>query len=44
MEPHITLNDLRDHPEWFGTDVLQRLQSGAALTSGEYVHGSKNSG
>jgi aspartyl-tRNA(Asn)/glutamyl-tRNA(Gln) amidotransferase subunit A len=25
------------HPDWFGEDVLQRLQTGAALTSSEYV-------
>jgi aspartyl-tRNA(Asn)/glutamyl-tRNA(Gln) amidotransferase subunit A len=24
------------HPDWFGEDVLQRLQTGAALTSSEY--------
>jgi aspartyl-tRNA(Asn)/glutamyl-tRNA(Gln) amidotransferase subunit A len=28
---------LRDHPDWFGGDVYQRLQNGAALTSSEYV-------
>jgi len=28
---------LREHPDWFGADVLQRLQNGAALTSCEYV-------
>jgi aspartyl-tRNA(Asn)/glutamyl-tRNA(Gln) amidotransferase subunit A len=28
---------LREHPDWFGADVLQRLQGGAALGSGEYV-------
>jgi aspartyl-tRNA(Asn)/glutamyl-tRNA(Gln) amidotransferase subunit A len=28
---------LREHPDWFGADVLQRLQSGAALTSSEYA-------
>jgi aspartyl-tRNA(Asn)/glutamyl-tRNA(Gln) amidotransferase subunit A len=25
------------HPDWFGADVLQRLQTGSALTSSEYV-------
>jgi aspartyl-tRNA(Asn)/glutamyl-tRNA(Gln) amidotransferase subunit A len=25
------------HPDWFGEDVLQRLQTGAALTSSDYV-------
>ncbi len=28
---------LREHPEGFGTDVLQRLRSGAACTSTEYI-------
>lgn len=28
---------LQAHPDGFGADVLQRLQFGAALTSGEYV-------
>jgi aspartyl-tRNA(Asn)/glutamyl-tRNA(Gln) amidotransferase subunit A len=28
---------LQQHPDWFGADVLQRLQKGAALTSTEYV-------
>jgi aspartyl-tRNA(Asn)/glutamyl-tRNA(Gln) amidotransferase subunit A len=28
---------LAAHPDWFGADVLQRLQTGAALTSSEYV-------
>ena len=28
---------LAEHPEWFGADVLQRLQTGAALSSNEYV-------
>ncbi len=28
---------LQQHPEWFGTDVLQRLQAGAAFTSTEYI-------
>jgi aspartyl-tRNA(Asn)/glutamyl-tRNA(Gln) amidotransferase subunit A len=27
---------LAAHPDWFGADVLQRLQTGAALTSSEY--------
>jgi aspartyl-tRNA(Asn)/glutamyl-tRNA(Gln) amidotransferase subunit A len=27
---------LRDHPDWFGADVRQRLEAGAALTSSEY--------
>lgn len=33
----VHLERLRDHPDWFGADVLQRLRSGAALTSSEYV-------
>ncbi|MGB8212209.1 MAG: amidase [Anaerolineales bacterium] len=28
---------LAEHPDWFGADVLQRLRSGAELTSSEYV-------
>lgn len=28
---------LAEHPDWFGADVRQRLESGAALTSGEYA-------
>ena len=28
---------LAEHPDWFGADVYQRLQSGAALTSSEYA-------
>lgn len=28
---------LVEHPDWFGADVLQRLQTGAALTSSEYA-------
>ena len=28
---------LASHPDWFGADVLQRLQTGAALTSTEYA-------
>ncbi len=28
---------LAAHPDWFGADVLQRLQTGAALTSSEYA-------
>jgi len=28
---------LAEHPDWFGADVLQRLQVGAALTSSEYA-------
>ncbi len=28
---------LIEHPDWFGADVLQRLQAGAALSSGEYA-------
>ncbi len=27
---------LQDHPDWFGADVLQRLQNGVNLTSSEY--------
>ena len=28
---------LQEHPDWFGTDVLQRLQTGAALSSSGYA-------
>jgi aspartyl-tRNA(Asn)/glutamyl-tRNA(Gln) amidotransferase subunit A len=28
---------LQQHPDWFGADVLQRLQSGADFTSTEYI-------
>jgi aspartyl-tRNA(Asn)/glutamyl-tRNA(Gln) amidotransferase subunit A len=28
---------LQQQPDWFGADVLQRLQSGAAFTSTEYI-------
>jgi aspartyl-tRNA(Asn)/glutamyl-tRNA(Gln) amidotransferase subunit A len=28
---------LQAHPDWFGADVRQRLQNGAALTSSEYA-------
>jgi aspartyl-tRNA(Asn)/glutamyl-tRNA(Gln) amidotransferase subunit A len=28
---------LAEHPDWFGADVLQRLQTGAALSSSEYA-------
>jgi aspartyl-tRNA(Asn)/glutamyl-tRNA(Gln) amidotransferase subunit A len=28
---------LREHPEWFGVDVRQRLETGAAFTSSEYA-------
>lgn len=28
---------LQEHPDWFGKDVLLRLQSGAAFTSSEYI-------
>ena len=28
---------LREHPDWFGKDVRQRLETGAAFTSGEYI-------
>jgi aspartyl-tRNA(Asn)/glutamyl-tRNA(Gln) amidotransferase subunit A len=28
---------LQHHPDWFGADVRQRLQSGAAFTSTEYI-------
>ncbi len=28
---------LRQHPDWFGADIRQRLQNGAALPSGDYV-------
>jgi aspartyl-tRNA(Asn)/glutamyl-tRNA(Gln) amidotransferase subunit A len=28
---------LMEHPDWFGADVLQRLQTGAALSSSDYA-------
>lgn len=28
---------LKEHPDWFGADVLQRLRNGAAFTSTEYI-------
>ncbi len=28
---------LREHPDWFGADVRERLETGAALTSSEYA-------
>jgi aspartyl-tRNA(Asn)/glutamyl-tRNA(Gln) amidotransferase subunit A len=28
---------LAEHPDWFGADVRQRLEAGAALTSSEYA-------
>jgi aspartyl-tRNA(Asn)/glutamyl-tRNA(Gln) amidotransferase subunit A len=28
---------LTEHPDWFGEDVRQRLQTGAAFTSAEYI-------
>lgn len=28
---------LRDHPDWFGADVLQRLKTGAGFSSTEYA-------
>jgi aspartyl-tRNA(Asn)/glutamyl-tRNA(Gln) amidotransferase subunit A len=28
---------LAEHPDWFGADVRQRLETGAALTSSEYA-------
>jgi aspartyl-tRNA(Asn)/glutamyl-tRNA(Gln) amidotransferase subunit A len=28
---------LKEHPDWFGADVLQRLRNGAALSSSEYA-------
>jgi len=28
---------LKEHPDWFGADVRQRLEMGAAFTSSEYV-------
>jgi aspartyl-tRNA(Asn)/glutamyl-tRNA(Gln) amidotransferase subunit A len=28
---------LREHPDWFGADVRQRLETGEATTSGEYI-------
>ena len=30
---------LKEHPDWFGADVRQRLETGAAFTSSEYVSG-----
>lgn len=29
---------LKEHPDWFGADVRQRLETGAAFTSSEYAH------
>jgi aspartyl-tRNA(Asn)/glutamyl-tRNA(Gln) amidotransferase subunit A len=28
---------LKEHPDWFGADVRQRLETGAAFTSSEYA-------
>jgi aspartyl-tRNA(Asn)/glutamyl-tRNA(Gln) amidotransferase subunit A len=28
---------LTDHPDWFGADVRLRLETGAAITSGDYI-------
>jgi aspartyl-tRNA(Asn)/glutamyl-tRNA(Gln) amidotransferase subunit A len=28
---------LKEHPDWFGADVRQRLETGAAFTSSEYI-------
>jgi aspartyl-tRNA(Asn)/glutamyl-tRNA(Gln) amidotransferase subunit A len=28
---------MEEHPDWFGADVLQRLQTGAAFRSGDYA-------
>ncbi len=28
---------MQEHPDWFGADVRQRLQNGAAFTSSEYI-------
>ena len=28
---------LQQHPDWFGADVRQRLENGAALSSGDYI-------
>lgn len=28
---------LKEHPDWFGADVRQRLETGAGFTSSEYV-------
>ena len=28
---------MKEHPDWFGTDVRQRLETGAAFTSSEYA-------
>lgn len=28
---------MRQHPDWFGADVRQRLETGAAFTSSEYI-------
>ena len=28
---------LKDHPDWFGTDVRQRLETGAGFSSSEYA-------
>jgi aspartyl-tRNA(Asn)/glutamyl-tRNA(Gln) amidotransferase subunit A len=29
---------LKEHPDWFGADVRQRLEIGAAFTSSEYIY------
>jgi aspartyl-tRNA(Asn)/glutamyl-tRNA(Gln) amidotransferase subunit A len=31
------LERLKEHPDWFGEDVLQRLRNGAVLSSSEYA-------
>lgn len=28
---------MKEHPDWFGADVRQRLENGAAFTSTEYI-------
>jgi len=33
---------LREHPDWFGADVRQRLEMGAAYTSSEYALARRN--
>ncbi len=36
MARHITANDWQMHPDWFGADVRERLESGRSSTSTEY--------
>ena len=31
------VSGMKEHPDWFGADVLQRLRNGAAFSSSEYA-------